>query len=56
MVLKKLYSEKLKRDYKKIVDGYDLFSKLDPEVAYQKCLRLQKMLDDMLRWAKESGN
>jgi len=55
-LLKKLYSEKLKRDYKKIVDGYDLFSKLDPEVAYQKCPRLKEMLDEMLRLAKDSGN
>ncbi len=55
-LLQKLYSEKLKRRYNKIVDGSDLFSKLDPELAYQKCSRLQEMLKEMLRLAQERGN
>jgi hypothetical protein len=55
-LLDRLFREKLKRNYKEIVDGRELFSKLDPEVAYQKCPRLKEMLDEMLRLAKDSGN
>ena len=55
-LLKKLYSERLKRDYRKILDGSDLFSRLDPEIAGRKCPRLKEMLDEMLRLAKECEN
>ena len=55
-LLGKLFREKLKRRYFKPVDGYDLFSKLDPEVAYQKCPRLKELLDEMLKLAKACGN
>ena len=55
-LLDKLFREKLKRNYKKTVDGYDFFKKLNPEVAYRKCPRLREMLDEMLRLAKDSGN
>lgn len=55
-LLNKLFREKLKRNYKKTVDGYELFSKLDPEVAYLKCPRLKEMLDEMLSLAKDGGN
>lgn len=55
-LLDRLFREKLKRNYKKTVDGDDLFNKLDPEVAYQKCPRLKEMLDEISRMAKDSGN
>lgn len=35
--------------------GYDLFNKLDPNVAYQRCNYLKILLDDMLDMAKEQG-
>lgn len=54
-LLKKLYREKTKRTYKKVTHGKELFDKLDPGVAYQKCSRLKDLLDDMLRMAKEAG-
>jgi hypothetical protein len=53
--LSKLYREKLKRRYFKPIDGYGLFGKLDPTIAYQKCPRLQELLDEMLRLAQASG-
>lgn len=40
------------RKYKKTVDGYDLFSKADPQVAYAACPYLRQMLDTMLDLAQ----
>ncbi len=54
-LLQRLYREKLKWDYKKIVDGTNVFSKLDPAVVWDKCPHLRKMTDKMLRLARESG-
>ncbi len=55
-LLEKLYQQKLRRSYRKKVDGRNLFSKLDPGIAYQKCPRLKEMLDEMLKLAKDRGN
>ena len=54
-LLKRLYREKLRRDYKKIVDGSNLFSRLDPAVARDKCPYLKKMMDELLSLAREAG-
>lgn len=54
-LLEKLYSEKLKRRYNKITDGTELFRRLDTDLAYRKCPRLQELLNEMLRLAKERG-
>jgi hypothetical protein len=54
-LLDKLYSQKLKKSYKKSVNGRDLFSRLSPDKAYEKCPNLQEMLDDMLRMAESAG-
>ena len=53
-LLGKLYREKTKRTYKKVTHGKELFHKLDPELAYQKCPRLKELFDDMLKMAKEA--
>lgn len=45
--LNQRYNRDLKRNYRKIVDGNQLFSKLEPDVAYDKCYYLRKMLDEM---------
>lgn len=45
--LNQRYNRNLKKNYRKIVDGNQLFSKLDPDVAYRKCHYLRKMLDEM---------
>ena len=50
-LLKRLYELHEKRSYKKIVNGKELFGKLDPEVAYQKCPKLKELLDKMLELA-----
>lgn len=54
-LLDKIYYQKTRRKYKKVVFGKALFEKLDPEIAYNKCPNLKIMLDEMLKMAKESG-
>jgi len=50
-LLQNLYQAKLKQTYKKVTYGKDLFDKLDPAVAYNKCPHLKELLDEMLRLA-----
>jgi Domain of unknown function (DUF4276) len=51
-VLQNLYSMHLDRNYGKVVDGTELFHKLDPNVAYDRCPHLRLLLDDILMLAK----
>lgn len=51
-LLDRLYRKRLSRPYKKVIDGADLFGRLDPETAHQKCPYLKLMLDDMLHLAR----
>jgi uroporphyrinogen-III decarboxylase len=50
-----LYDSQIKRTYKKVVNGKELFGKLDPDVAYQKCPKLKEMLDKMLELSAKAG-
>ncbi|MBI5556160.1 MAG: DUF4276 family protein [Deltaproteobacteria bacterium] len=52
-LLERLYSLHMKRSYKKVVNGKELFGKLDPDIAYQKCPKLKELLDKMLELAKQ---
>lgn len=54
-LLQNLYRTKTRCDYKKTVDGGDLFGGLDPAVAYGKCPHLKSMLDTLLSFARNSG-
>lgn len=54
-VLARLYVSQARRTYKKRVDGQALFRKLDPDVAYEKCPYLRRMLEDMLAMARAAG-
>jgi len=54
-VLNDAYRSGTDRTYKKTVHGRDLFNRLDPEVAYEKCPHLKEMLDDMLQLARQAG-
>jgi len=47
-LLDRLYQQHTKRTYKKVVNGRELFGRLDPVVAYEKCPRLRELLDTML--------
>ncbi|MEN9868978.1 MAG: hypothetical protein RL748_4568 [Pseudomonadota bacterium] len=52
-LLEKLYASHTGRSYKKIAHGKELFDKLNPDIAYQKCPKLQQLLDHMLTLAKQ---
>ncbi len=51
-LLDRLYSMHLRQHYKKVVNGRELFSKLDPNIAYTKCPKLKELLDKMLELAQ----
>jgi len=50
-LLERLYPLHVTRSYKKVANGKELFGKLDPDVAYQKCPKLKELLDKMLELA-----
>ncbi|MGD9971832.1 MAG: DUF4276 family protein [Desulfatirhabdiaceae bacterium] len=52
-LLERLYSMHMDKSYKKVVNGKDLFSKLDPNIAYLKCPKLKELLDKMLELAQK---
>ncbi|EFQ24243.1 hypothetical protein Apau_1827 [Aminomonas paucivorans DSM 12260] len=54
-LLDRLYRQHTKHPYKKVINGRDLFSRLDPDRACEKCPQLQDLLDTMLRLARERG-
>ncbi len=53
-LLERLYSKCMGRSYKKVVNGKELFGKLDPKIAYHKCPHLKELLDKMLELAKKT--
>jgi len=53
-LLERLYPLHTGRSYKKVVNGKELFTRLDPNLAYQKCPKLKELLDKMLELAKEN--
>lgn len=57
-ILRDLYHRKLGKKYKKPIEGASLFSKLDPNIAYERCPHLKLLLDDVLALARrlESSN
>jgi hypothetical protein len=53
-LLEELFQRSTKYGYKKVTYGKQLFSKLNPEIAYKKCPYLGMMLDGMLDMAREA--
>jgi len=53
-LLARLY-KRTGRNYKKRVDGPNLFDKADPARAYEKCPCFGQMLDEMLTMARNAG-
>jgi len=51
-LLRDLYYRKLRKKYKKPVEGASLFGRLNPDVAYSRCPHLQLLLDDALALAR----
>ena len=54
-LLERLYPQNIGRSYKKVVNGKELFRKLDPNIAYGKCPNLKQLLDKMLALAGEKS-
>jgi len=54
-LLNELYRSQTGKSYKKTTYGKQLFGRLDPAVAVQKCPHLKSMLEEMLQLAKEAG-
>lgn len=54
-LLNRLYKQTTRRGYKKVVYGGQLFEKLDPNIAYDKCPTLRSLLDEMLALARTAG-
>jgi len=52
--LNQRYNTALSKKYKKVTYGNQLFSKLQPDVAYGKCPFLREMLDEIERLAMEA--
>jgi hypothetical protein len=55
-LLERLYPLHIKKTYKKVVNGKELFDKLDPNIAYHKCPKLKELLDKMLALAQSGGS
>jgi hypothetical protein len=54
-LLDRIYRSKTDRSYLKVIYGQQLFKKLDPDLAYDKCPYLKQMLDKMLDIARDNG-
>lgn len=54
-LLQDIYRRKAKGHYKKTTDGPDLFSRLDPQLVYDKCPYFRKMLDEMVKLALDAN-
>jgi hypothetical protein len=54
-LLDRIYKQATKKNYKKTTYGKQLFAKLDPAVAVQKCPYLKAMLEKLLDLAKAAG-
>jgi hypothetical protein len=55
-LLDRLYQEKLKRHYKELVNGKELFSRLDPNLVYAKCPNFAMMMDEMASLARNASS
>lgn len=54
-LLERIYKQQTRRNYKKTAHGKQLFAKLDPLTAVEKCPYLKLMLFEMLALAKSAG-
>jgi len=54
-LLKRLYREKMKCEYKQVTQGFEFFARLDPAAASSVCPQLQAMLDEMVSLANDAG-
>jgi hypothetical protein len=48
-LLKRLYRDRLKRPYQKLIDGTALLQRLSPDAVYKRCEHFRLLADDLLR-------
>jgi hypothetical protein len=53
-LLDRLYNEATGKSYKKVVNGTELFGKLDPAVVRAKCPTFRQMADDLVEMAQKA--
>lgn len=53
--INEVYQNRFKKNYKKTIDGPDLFQGLDPQVVYDKCPHFRQLMDTMLEMAQKAG-
>jgi len=54
-LLTNLYRTRTPHGYRKTTEGPQLFRKLNPKTAYDKCPSLKALLDEMLLLARQAG-
>ncbi|HVR98637.1 MAG TPA: DUF4276 family protein [Thermoanaerobaculia bacterium] len=54
-LLDRLHREKLRRPYRKVIDGVNLFQDLSPDRASERCPYLKGLLEDMLSLAQAAS-
>ncbi|MCP5111329.1 MAG: hypothetical protein GY953_10900, partial [bacterium] len=54
-VLRTAYREALKHEYRKTTTGAGLFSRLNPQFAYERCPGLKRLLDSLLELSRAAG-
>jgi hypothetical protein len=54
-LLKRLYREKLKRDYMETTQGREFFSRLNPKDVADVCPHFRAMLEEMVTMARRAG-
>lgn len=50
-LLERLYRDRLKRRYQKLIDGVALLQRISPETVYKRCEHFRLLADDLLRLA-----
>ncbi len=48
-LLARLYRNRLKRSYRKVIDGAKLLQRISPEAVYKRCEHFRMLADDLLR-------
>lgn len=51
-LIERLYRSRLRKPYKKVIDGSNFFARLDPALAGRQCPYLQRLLNDLLALAR----
>jgi hypothetical protein len=54
-LLDRLYKEALRKNYKKVAYGQDLFNQLDPIAVRGRCPYFKRLSDDLIELAKLKG-